>query len=69
MVLNEKVHPLKAGDYIHIPLGAKHRIRNPGDAVLVFVEVQTGSYFGKMISRAIKMNTIASRSDRKVKLE
>lgn len=47
VVLNDVVHKLKAGQYIFIPQGAKHRIRNPGSAPLVFVEVQTGSYFGE----------------------
>ena len=34
---------LSAGEHVYIPLGAKHRIRNPGDdADLVFIEVQVG---------------------------
>ena len=28
-------------------MGAKHRMRNPGKMPLVFVEVQTGTYFGE----------------------
>lgn len=47
VVLNEKVIGLGPGESIHIPVGAKHRMRNPGDQPLVFVEVQTGSYFGE----------------------
>lgn len=47
VVLNEKVVDLSAGEFIHIPAGAKHRIRNPGSEPLVFVEVQTGAYFGE----------------------
>ncbi len=47
VILNEVTHPVKKGGYIHIPLGAKHRIKNPGHLPLVFVEVQTGSYFGE----------------------
>jgi mannose-1-phosphate guanylyltransferase/mannose-6-phosphate isomerase len=47
VVLNDKVHALKSGESIHIPLGAKHRMRNPGVSPLVFVEVQTGVYFGE----------------------
>ena len=38
---------LKAGQYIHIPKGSKHRIKNVGTEVLSFVEVQTGDYFGE----------------------
>ena len=32
---------------IKINKGAKHRILNPGDTILVFIEVQTGTYFGE----------------------
>ncbi len=37
-------HPLSAGEHIFIPLGAHHRICNPGEGPLVFIEVQTGEY-------------------------
>lgn len=47
VVLNDEVIPVKAGSHIHIPLGAKHRIRNTTDDLLEFVEVQLGSYFGE----------------------
>lgn len=47
VVLNDKTIPMQAGSYIHIPLGAKHRMRNTGKEPVVFVEVQTGSYFGE----------------------
>jgi mannose-1-phosphate guanylyltransferase/mannose-6-phosphate isomerase len=47
VTLNEKKIPMVPGESIHIPVGAKHRIRNPGQAPLIFVEVQTGSYFGE----------------------
>jgi mannose-6-phosphate isomerase len=35
------------GESIKIPLGAKHRIINEGEEDLIFIEVQTGSYFGE----------------------
>lgn len=47
VVLNDQVIPVKAGSHIHIPLGAKHRIRNNTGEMLEFVEVQLGSYFGE----------------------
>lgn len=47
VILNDKVIPVKKGTYIHIPLGAKHRIRNTNQSPLYFVEVQLGSYFGE----------------------
>ncbi|WP_413577496.1 mannose-1-phosphate guanylyltransferase/mannose-6-phosphate isomerase [Bdellovibrio sp. HCB290] len=47
VVLDDKVIPVKAGSHVHIPLGAKHRMRNNSDEMLEFVEVQLGSYFGE----------------------
>ena len=47
VVLDGKTHNLKAGQSIDIPVGAKHRMRNPGKRPLQFVEVQTGTYFGE----------------------
>ncbi len=38
---------LKGGDSVDIPTGALHRIGNRGDDLMVFIEVQTGSYFGE----------------------
>ena len=35
------------GDTVLIPQGAKHRIENKTEQKLVFIEVQTGSYFGE----------------------
>lgn len=35
------------GETALIPLNAKHRIENVGDELLVFIEVQTGTYFGE----------------------
>ncbi|HEX4923001.1 MAG TPA: cupin domain-containing protein, partial [Bdellovibrionales bacterium] len=47
VILNEEPHRLKAGDYIYIPKGAKHRMRNEGKVPAEFVEVQIGSYLGE----------------------
>jgi len=47
VTLNDRVHVVKMGEYIFIPVGTKHRVRNPGRETLVIVEVQTGSYFGE----------------------
>jgi mannose-6-phosphate isomerase len=35
------------GEAIDIPLGAAHRMANLGDELLVFIEVQRGSYLGE----------------------
>ena len=38
---------LQEGESFDIPRGAAHRMTNPGDAPLVFIEVQRGDYFGE----------------------
>ena len=38
---------INTGEAIDIPIGAAHRVENPGDENLIFVEVQIGSYFGE----------------------
>jgi mannose-6-phosphate isomerase len=35
------------GETVLIPQGVKHRIENKGDQKIVFIEVQTGTYFGE----------------------
>ena len=35
------------GESIHIPLGAKHRAWNETNDPVVFIETQTGTYFGE----------------------
>ncbi|MGH7814116.1 MAG: phosphomannose isomerase type II C-terminal cupin domain [Candidatus Binataceae bacterium] len=44
---NDEEIALSAGESIDIPRTAWHRVRNPGDSDLVFIEVQTGDYFGE----------------------
>jgi mannose-6-phosphate isomerase-like protein (cupin superfamily) len=47
VTIDDREHTLARGEYIDIPTMAWHRIENRGDADLVFVEVQHGSYFGE----------------------
>lgn len=47
VILDDEEHHLTAGEVILIPQGAKHRIKNPGKELLIFVEVQHGTYFGE----------------------
>ena len=35
------------GESIHIPIGARHRAWNETDEDVIFIEVQTGTYFGE----------------------
>ncbi|MDH7453882.1 mannose-1-phosphate guanylyltransferase/mannose-6-phosphate isomerase [Luteimonas composti] len=41
------VFELYANQSTYIPLGAKHRLENPGTEVLELIEVQSGSYLGE----------------------
>lgn len=47
VTLDDKEINLKYGESIFIPLGSKHRIENRGSELLLFIEVQTGTYFGE----------------------
>jgi mannose-6-phosphate isomerase len=38
---------LNTGEVVDIPVGAAHRIENPGDVKMVFIEIQRGSYLGE----------------------
>jgi mannose-1-phosphate guanylyltransferase/mannose-6-phosphate isomerase len=44
---NDKVFLLAENESTYIPVGAKHRIENPGKVPLHIVEVQSGSYLGE----------------------
>jgi mannose-6-phosphate isomerase len=45
--LEDKEIKVKAGDSLSIPRLSKHRIYNNNIDPLVFIEVQTGTYFGE----------------------
>ena len=47
VTLNGVEHVFKSGDTITIPCGVKHRIENFSNNKVVFIEVQTGTYFGE----------------------
>lgn len=47
VTLDGKEISLKAGEAVDLPRGTWHRIRNVGPENLVFIEVQTGDYFGE----------------------
>jgi mannose-1-phosphate guanylyltransferase/mannose-6-phosphate isomerase len=44
---NDKVFTLNASESTFIPLGAKHRLENPGTVPLRLIEVQSGDYLGE----------------------
>ena len=38
---------VRTGEAIDIPVGTAHRVENPADDDLIFIEVQRGSYLGE----------------------
>ncbi len=47
VTLDGKEILLKSGEVVDIPVGAAHRIENPGDVKMIFIEIQRGSYLGE----------------------
>lgn len=38
---------VEAGQAIDVPIGSAHRVENPGEQTLLFIEVQRGDYLGE----------------------
>ena len=47
VTVEDSVTLLAEKQSIYIPLGAKHRMENPGKVPMVLIEVQTGTYLGE----------------------
>jgi mannose-6-phosphate isomerase-like protein (cupin superfamily) len=47
VTVNDEVKLLTENQSVYIPLGAIHRMENPGTVPMVLIEVQTGSYIGE----------------------
>jgi len=47
VTLNDREILVKTGSSVDIPVGTKHRVENAESEPLVFVEIQTGAYFGE----------------------
>jgi len=47
VTVNEDVRLIAENESVYIPLGATHRMENPGKVPMVLIEVQTGSYLGE----------------------
>lgn len=47
VTVDETISILSENQSIYIPLGAVHRLENPGKIPMVFIEVQTGAYVGE----------------------
>jgi mannose-1-phosphate guanylyltransferase / mannose-6-phosphate isomerase len=47
VTVNDLVKTVHENESIYIPIGAVHRLENPGKILLELIEVQTGSYLGE----------------------
>ena len=47
VTVGDEVKLLSENQSVYIPLGARHRMENPGKVPVVMIEVQTGSYLGE----------------------
>jgi len=47
VTLDDREITVVASEAIDIPVGTAHRIENPGDELLIFIEVQRGNYLGE----------------------
>jgi mannose-1-phosphate guanylyltransferase/mannose-6-phosphate isomerase len=47
VTIDDQVKTVIEDQSVYIPLGAVHRMENPGKLPLILIEVQTGSYFGE----------------------
>jgi|SRR5690625_3327104 len=47
VTLDDVEKEFEAGEVVQIPQGTKHRVENRGEMPLIFIEVQTGTYFGE----------------------
>lgn len=47
VTLNKEIRPVSNGSIVEIPIKTIHRIENMGNKPLIFIEIQTGEYFGE----------------------
>ena len=47
VIVDDAVHLIGENQSVYIPLGARHRLENPGQIGLELIEVQSGSYLGE----------------------
>jgi len=47
VTLDDRDHIVQAGKAIDVAIGSAHRVENPGQELLVFIEVQRGEYLGE----------------------
>ncbi|NNE51593.1 MAG: mannose-1-phosphate guanylyltransferase/mannose-6-phosphate isomerase [Sulfitobacter sp.] len=47
VTIDDNIQLVEENQSVYIPLGAVHRMENPGDVPMELIEVQTGTYFGE----------------------
>lgn len=47
VTINDRIELITENQSVYIPLGAVHRMKNPGKIPMVLIEVQTGRYLGE----------------------
>jgi len=47
VTIDDAVRILQSNQSVYVPLGAMHRLENPGKVQTVVIEIQTGTYFGE----------------------
>lgn len=47
VTVGDRVQLLSENESVYVPLGARHRLENPGKVPMVLIEVQTGAYLGE----------------------
>lgn len=47
ITLDGREQIIGTGETVDVPTGARHRIENPGDEKLIFIEIQRGDYLGE----------------------
>ena len=47
VTIGNDIKVVTEGQSVYVPLGAKHRMENPGKTPMVLIEVQIGGYLGE----------------------
>lgn len=47
VTLDDREIIVPPGETVDVPVGAAHRVENPGKELLIFIEVQRGAYLGE----------------------
>ena len=45
--VDERAQVLTEDQSVYIPIGSKHRLKNPGKTTLTLIEIQSGGYLGE----------------------